>query len=144
MEESLFIGEGHSCCKSLQLKAWHAQRWGRKETPGYHISLMGPGNQWCGRFTARSPSHSTPWASPSLTERLALCLGNWWEAIEGRGIHGGLGVSQASSSPGCPDLTSPNFQVLINAMNIITKCTQSAWHIVSTQQMVAIVFPCMK
>lgn len=60
-------------------------RWGRKKTPDHHFSLMGLGNQWCGRVTARSPSHSTPWASPALTQRLALCVFNWWEAIEGRG-----------------------------------------------------------
>lgn len=83
-EDESFIGEGHSRCLSRQLTAWRTQRWGRKKTQGHHISLMVPGNQWCGRVTARSPLYLTPWVSPSLTQRLAPSLFNWWEAVEGR------------------------------------------------------------
>lgn len=119
-EGSFFTSQGHSCCLSQQLKAWGTQRWGRKKTPGHPTSLMGPGNQWCVRVTARSPSHSTPWVSPSWTEDLALWMCNWWEAMEGRGVHGGLGVSQAGLSPGSLDLSSSSFQLLISAMKIIT------------------------
>lgn len=119
-EGSFFISEGHSCCLRQQLKAWCTQGWGRKKTPGHPTSLKGPDNQWSIRVTARSPSHSTPWASPSWTEELALWMCNWWEAMEDRGVHGGLGVSQAGLSPGSPDLSSSSFQLLFSAMKIIT------------------------
>lgn len=119
-EGSFFISEDHSCRLRQQLKAWCTQRWGRKKTPGHPTSLMGPGNQWCVRVTARSPSHSTPWASPSWTEELALWVCNGWEAMEGRGVHGGLGVSQAGLSPGSLDLSSSSFQLPFSAMKIIT------------------------
>lgn len=115
-----FIRESHSSCLSWQLTAWRAQRWGRKKTQGYHISLMVPGNQWCGRVTARSPLHLIPWASPSLTQRLAPCLFNWWEAIEGRGDTRGRGSHQASWSPDCSALTPPSFHSLTSARKTIT------------------------
>lgn len=115
-----FIRESHSCSLNGQLTAWSTQRWGRKKTRGYHISLMVPGNQWCGRVTARSPLHLTPWARPSSIQRLASCLFNWWEAIEGRGCARGRGSKQASWGPGCSALTSPSFHSLISTMKIIT------------------------
>lgn len=82
-------------------------RWRRKKTLSHHISLMGLGNQWCGRVTARSPSHSTPWASPALTQSLALCL------IDGRpyrveAVHGDLGSQPGQFESWLPWLTFPN------------------------------------
>ena len=86
-------------------------RWRGKKTLGHHISLMGLGNQWCGRVTARSPSHSTPWASPALTQSSALGL------IDGgpyrvEAVHGVLGSQPGQLESWLPWLTFPKLPLI--------------------------------